>query len=61
MNRIDFLKMSSLATLSVVGAWTGLSKTFAQSPSQSENEHPYGDSPSGSMEYRKLGGKSVNI
>ena len=31
MDRRDFLKMSSMAVLSAAGAWTGVSKIFAQS------------------------------
>lgn len=60
MDRRDFLKKSSLATLSVVGAWTGLSKTFALSPSQSDNERAYGGNPSDRVAYRKLGGLEVS-
>ena len=33
MDRRDFLKMSSMAVLSAAGAWTGISKAFAQSES----------------------------
>ena len=32
MNRRDFLKMSSLATMSAVGMWTGITETFAHAP-----------------------------
>lgn len=60
MDRRDFLKKSSLATLSVVGAWTGLSKTFALSPSQSDNERAYAGNPSDRVAYRKLGGLEVS-
>lgn len=60
MDRRDFLKKSSLATLSVVVAWTGLSKTFALSPSQSDNERAYGGNPSDRVAYRKLGGLEVS-
>lgn len=61
MDRRDFLKKSSLATLSVVVAWTGLSKTFALSPSQSDNERAYGGNPSDRVAYRKLGGLEVSV
>lgn len=60
MDRRNFLKMTSLATLSAVGTWTGVSRAFAQSPSHSKNERSNGDNPSDSMEYRKLGGLDVS-
>lgn len=60
MDRRDFLKIAPLATLSAVGAWTGVSKVFAQSPSQSENEHSNDGNLSGSMEHRKLGELDVS-
>ena len=37
MVRRDFLKMSSMATISSIGTWTVVSKVFAQSPSQSKD------------------------
>lgn len=60
MDRRDFLKTASLATVSAVGAWTGVSNVFAQSPSQSGNGYSTGDNPSGGMEHRKLGGLDVS-
>lgn len=60
MDRRDFLKMSSVTALLAAGEWTGLSKVFAQSPSQPENERSNGGNPSGSMEHRKLGGLDVS-
>lgn len=60
MDRRDFLKRSSLVTLSAVGAWTGISKVFAQSPLQLKNEHPDGGSLSVPMEHRKLGSLDVS-
>lgn len=60
MDRRDFLKTASLVTLSAVGAWTGVSKVFAQSPSQSENEHSNDGNLSGNMEHRKLGELDVS-
>lgn len=59
MNRRDFLKTSSLATLSAVGAWTGISQTLAKPPAQSKKEHPYGDNLPGTIEYRKL--RDLNV
>lgn len=44
--------MSSLAAISAVGMWTGVSKTFAQSVSSNE----YHDN----LEYRKLGNMEVS-
>lgn len=60
MDRRGFLIIPSLATLSAVGTWTGLSKAFAHSPSQSKNASPYAHDLSGNMEYRKLGGLDVS-
>lgn len=60
MDRRDFLKTASLATVSAVGAWTGVSNVFAQSPSQSGNGDSAGGNPSGGMEHRKLGGLDVS-
>lgn len=55
MVRRDFLKMSSMATISSIGTWTGVSKVFAQSPSQSKDVRSYDGNTSDSMEYRQLG------
>lgn len=55
MDRRDFLKMSSMTALLTAGDWTGLSKVFAQSASQSKNGYSNGNNPSGNMEYRNLG------
>lgn len=60
MDRRDFLKMSSMTALLAAGEWTGLSKVFAQSASQSKNGYSNGNNPSGNMEYRNLGGLDVS-
>lgn len=57
MDRRSFLKASSVAALLAAGKWTGLSKAFAQSPSEKRTV----SSPSGKMmEHRNLGGMSVS-
>lgn len=58
MDRRNFLKMSSLAAISAVGMWTGVSKTFAQSVSS--DEHHEERNPSDNLEYRKLGNMEVS-
>ena len=60
MVRRDFLKMSSMVTISSIGTWTGVSKAFAQSPSQSKDVRSYDGNTSDSMEYRQLGGLDVS-
>ena len=60
MDRRDFLKMSSMTALLAAREWTGLSKVFAQSTSQSKNGYSNGNNPSGNMEYRNLGGLDVS-
>lgn len=60
MDRRDFLKMSSMTALLAAGEWSGLSKVFAQSASQSKNGYSNGNNPSGNMEYRNLGGLDVS-
>lgn len=52
--------MSSLATLTAVGAWPGLSGVFAQSPSPSKNDRTLGGNPPNGMERRELGGLPVS-
>lgn len=52
--------MSSMTALLAAGEWTGLSKVFAQSASQSKNGYSNGNNPSGNMEYRNLGGLDVS-
>lgn len=58
MDRRNFLKMSSLAAISAVGMWTGVSKTFAQSVS-SDGYHEERN-PSDNLEHRKLGNMEVS-
>ena len=60
MNRRDFLKMSSLATMSAVGMWTGITETFAHAPEQKEKYRSYNTGLASSMEYRKLGALDVS-
>lgn len=60
MDRRDFLKMSSVTALLAAGEWTGLSKVFAQSTSQSKNGYSNGNNPSENMECRNLGGLDVS-
>lgn len=60
MNRRDFLKMSSLATMSAVGMWTGITETFAHVPEQKEKYRSYNTGLASSMEYRKLGALDVS-
>ena len=59
MDRRNFLKMSSLAAISAVGMWTGVSKTFAQSVSS--NGHHEERNPSDNLEYRMNYNKNLNI
>ena len=59
MNRRDFLKMSSLATMSAVGMWTGITEAFAHAPEQKEKYRSYNTGLASSMEYRKLGALDV--
>lgn len=54
MERRDFLKMTSVSALLAAGKWMGLSGVFAQSTSKPSNGYPGNDSPSDSMEYRRL-------
>lgn len=55
MDRRDFLKMSSMAVLSAAGAWTGVSKIFAQSDSYRKNEFNKTKKQSdNNMEFRNL-------
>ena len=60
MNRRDFLKMSSLATMSAVGMWTGITEAFAHAPEQKEKYRSYNTGLASSMEYRKLGALDVS-
>ncbi|WP_274956897.1 aldo/keto reductase [Millionella massiliensis] len=61
MDRRDFLKVSSLATLSAVGAWTGVSKLFAQSTERMANGRRTDPlNRSDRMEYRRLADLSVS-
>lgn len=61
MDRRNFLKMTSLATVSAIGTWTGASKVFAQSSLLSESERPNKSNfPNNNVEYRKLGGLDVS-
>ena len=53
MDRRSFLKMSSLAALSTVGSWTGLSESFARTASKPETRHA-------DMEHRHLGKLEVS-
>ena len=55
MDRRDFLKMSSMAVLSAAGAWTGISKAFAQSDSYFKSTPALKTTQQNSnMEFRKL-------
>ena len=55
MDRRDFLKMSSMAVLSAAGAWTGISKAFAQSESYFKSTPALKTTQQNSnMELRKL-------
>ena len=55
MDRRDFLKMSSMAVLSAAGAWTGISKAFAQSDSYFKSTPALKTTQQNSnMELRKL-------
>lgn len=55
MDRRDFLKMSSMAVLSTAGAWTGISKAFAQSESYFKSTPALKTTQQNSnMELRKL-------
>ena len=55
MDRRDFLKMSSMAVLSAAGAWTGISKAFAQSESYFKSTPALKTTQQNSnMEFRKL-------
>lgn len=55
MDRRDFLKMSSMAVLSAAGAWTGISKAFAQSESYFKSTPALKNTQQNSnMELRKL-------
>lgn len=55
MDRRDFLKMSSMAVLSAAGAWTGISKAFAQSESYFKSTPAIKTTQQNSnMEFRKL-------
>lgn len=59
MDRRDFLKTASLASISVMGAWTGISNIFAQT-SPSGNENSDNENPLVGMEHRKLGKLDVS-
>ena len=52
--------MSSLATMSAVGMWTGITETFAHAPEQKEKYRSYNTGLASSMEYRKLGALDVS-
>ena len=55
MDRRFFLKMSSMAVLSAAGAWTGISKAFAQSESYFKSTPALKNTQQNSnMELRKL-------
>ena len=55
MDRRDFLKMSSMAVLSAAGAWTGISKAFAQSESYFKSTPALKTTQQNcNMEFRKL-------
>lgn len=60
MDRRDFLKMASLATMSAVGTWTGVSKILAQVPAQSAGKRGNNENRSYNMESRKLGKLEVS-
>ena len=61
MDRRDFLKMSSMATLSAVGVWTGVSNVFSQQLSQpSKKSYDRNGKVSAVMESRKLGSLNVS-
>ena len=60
MDRRDFLKTASFASVSVVGAWPGVSKAMVQTPSQSKVGYTTDRKPSGSMEHRTLGKLDVS-
>ena len=61
MDRRDFLKVSSLVTLSAVGAWTGVSKLFAQSTERMANGRRTDPlNRSDRIEYRRLADLSVS-
>jgi len=60
MDRRDFLRTASLATLSVMGTWTGLPKAFSQSSAPSKNGNANSVNPLSRMEPRKLGELKVS-
>ena len=60
MDRRDFLRTASLATLSVMGTWTGLPKAFSQSSAPSKNGNANSDNPLSRMEPRTLGELKVS-
>ena len=62
MDRRTFVKMSSVATLSAIGTWTGISKAWAGFSSPSGNEPLGQDDPSDGMdmETRRLGTLEVS-
>lgn len=60
MDRRYFLKTASWASVSAFGAWTGMSKVFAQSPSRVKEKHSDHVCRPEPMEYRKLGGLDVS-
>ena len=60
MDRRDFLRVSSLATLSAIGTWTGLSNVLPQTAPTTENRTPGQSNTSQDMEHRKLGKLDVS-
>lgn len=60
MDRRDSLKTASITALMAYGECTGLSKVFAQNPSQVNNERILRKGTSDGMEYRYLGDLDVS-
>lgn len=60
MDRRDFLRVSSLATLSAIGTWTGLSNVLPQTSPTAETRTPGQSNTPQDMEHRKLGKLNVS-
>lgn len=60
MDRRDFLKKSSLAALSAIGSWAGVSNVFSQSSSLFERAGASDDAQPDRMEHRNLGGMDAS-
>ena len=58
MDRRDFLKTASLATVSMIGSWSGLSTLWAQVPFELNN--PHSSHSFFPMEHRQLGELNVS-